>query len=166
MLLNTVLPTSSTPRALCFFLGILYRILAIKLFLSATQGLQTQAQAKDNNSPSLDCRCWNPGSQEKVGLQPRTSLTMRFLITSSIFLFIKPLPCSIASRCHSSSWSSWLVPCTLRLYYSVHFCYSIRDPGKMQTCQGPHGKCSYLQGTYDTTVLFPFFSPQVQSLRY
>lgn len=78
MLLNTVLPTSSAPRALCFFLGILYRILAIKLFLSATQDLQTQAQAKDNNSPSLDCRCWNPGSQEKVGLQPRTSLIMRF----------------------------------------------------------------------------------------
>lgn len=72
MLRKTPFPTPSAPCALGFFLLVLCEIVAIGLLLSASQDLQVQDQAK-YSSPSLDCRYGDLGSQEKVGLAPRTS---------------------------------------------------------------------------------------------
>lgn len=148
MLQKTPFATPSAPCALGSFLLVLCEIVAIGLLLSASQDLQAQDQAKDS-SPSLDCRYWDPGSQEKVGLPPRTSAFMWVLSPAqalslhqaSVFLFSHHMMSLIfqkflASSFHWYPWTLWLS--WLLLLY--------QDPGKMQTDQGPQESAPFFKG--------------------
>lgn len=91
-------PAPSAPCALQSFLLVLCGIIAIGLLLSASQDLQAQDQAKDS-SPSLDCGYWDPGSQEKVGLPPRTS-AIHVSFVSSSGSFSSPSCCLLVPSPH------------------------------------------------------------------